>query len=163
MPHPTQTSLLASNVRYKCFRKHFHLVFVCVCQINGPLRNLQRHKADIRRHRCLQSAERVIISFIGLNIFLSPFFFKCLTLDRQKVGKYFMTRMIGIYFHRGLFCRIWWWAHSFQTGHTEPQPSKLSPHVGFVPICVTHMHQLIPPWCTWGARRRQPAQKAASG
>lgn len=49
MQHPTQTSLVASKLHYKWFGMHFHLVFVCVCQINGPLKNLQQRKMDTVR------------------------------------------------------------------------------------------------------------------
>lgn len=49
MQHPPQTSLVASKLQYKWFRMHFHLVFVCVCQINGPLKNVQQHKMGIMK------------------------------------------------------------------------------------------------------------------
>lgn len=158
MPHPTQTSLLASNVRYKCFRKHFHLVFVCVCQINGPLRNLQPHKTDIRRHRCLQSAERVIISFLLVWIF-SCHFFQILNLRQTKRygniswqgwSEYTIT---GVYF-----------AGSDDELIPLRQDTRSRSLQNWAHASVlSHSSRLIPPWCTQGARRKQPAKKAASG
>lgn len=49
MQHPIQTGLVASKLHYKWFRMHLHLVFVCVGQINGPLKNLPQHKVDIMK------------------------------------------------------------------------------------------------------------------
>ena len=74
MQHPTQTSLVASKLHYKCFRMHFHLVFLCVCQINGPLKNLLQHKMDIMKAQVFAehaSAENLRFSFFVYMIIFS--------------------------------------------------------------------------------------------
>lgn len=39
MQHPPQTSMLASKLHNSWLWKYFHLVFICFCQINDPLKN----------------------------------------------------------------------------------------------------------------------------
>lgn len=59
---------MASKVCYKYFWKHFHLVYIHVCQISGTLENLQWHKTDIGKHRCLRNAGGMVFFEGGIPI-----------------------------------------------------------------------------------------------
>ena len=76
MQHPSQTSLVGSKVPYKWLRMHFHFVFVRVCQINGPLKNLRLWKMAIGQETGVRMVHRargnlILMCIINLEWILS--------------------------------------------------------------------------------------------